>query len=276
VKQYITLLLLIVLSTIGFAQPGDSIKNSSWKLEGQYAVGKNEVWSTDILGNVYLTDRKVIQKYDSIGRLKFSQSVKSFGKVAEIRPVNTMKLVLFSEDQQILCWMDNTLTLGEECIDLSKFEIGLATHVAASGQPEKLWVVDQLNSKLLLLDLGRSNQSQEIKNLKGILNMSDIMALTEVNNELFLLDNKGVIYRFDLYGSLIERYDDFGNITGFAVKDDALMVLTDRSVAIRHLSDDHKIDFKLPVEGVKEFRVTGSFFYFRTENKILKYSPVFQ
>lgn len=257
------------------AQPGDPNVSQFWKPMGEYAIGKNEVWSTDILGNVYVTNRKAIDKYDSTGIQKFSQSVKSFGKVAEIRPVNTMKLVLFSEDQQILCWMDNTLTLGEECIDLSKFDIGLATHVAASGQPDKLWVVDQLNSKLLLLDLGRSNQSQEIKNLKGILNMSDVQGISEVNNELFLLDNKGVIYRFDLYGSLIGSYE-FEGVKGFAVKDDALVVLTENTLLINHLSDEHKTNISVPIGAVDEFRISGSYFYFRTENKILKYSPVFQ
>lgn len=257
------------------AQPGDPDLSKFWKPEGEYAIGKNEVWSTDILGNVYLTDRKVIEKYDSTGIQKFSQSVKSFGKVTEIRPVNTMKLVLFSEDQQILCWMDNTLTLGEECIDLSRFGIGLATHVAASGQPEKLWVVDQLNSKLLLLDLGRSNQSQEVKNLKGILNMSEVREISEVNNELFLLDNNGVIYRFDLYGSLVGKYE-YDGVKGYAVRDDALIVLTDSSLLIKHLSDEHSSIISVPIGAVDEFRISGAYFYFRTENKILKYSPVFQ
>lgn len=274
-KELFTILAFFLICFAGHAQPGDSIIRSSWKLEGEYSIGDNEVWSTDILGNVYLTDRKVIRKYDSTSVQKFSQSVKSFGKVTEIRPVNTMKLVLFSEDQQILCWMDNTLTLGEECIDLSKYGIGLAVHIAASGQPEKLWVVDQLNSELLLLDLSRTNQSQQIRNLKGILNMSDIKAISEVNNELFLLDNQGLIYRFDLYGSLIANYE-FKQVNGFAVKDDALLVLTSDEVIVQHLTDEHKMSVRLPLDGVEEFRVSGSFFYFRAENKILKYSPVFQ
>lgn len=274
-RTVILFFLIVVCAQMTNAQPGDPDLSKFWKLEGEYAIGKNEVWSTDILGNVYMTDRKVIEKYDSTGIQKFSQSVKSFGKVTEIRPVNTMKLILLSEDQQILCWMDNTLTLGEECIDLSKFDIGLATHIAASGQPEKLWVVDQLNSKLLLLDLGRSNQSQEIKNLKGILNMAEVKGISEVNNELFLLDNNGVIYRFDLYGSLIGEYQ-FDGVKGYAVKEDALIVLTDSSLMIKHFSDDHKSIISVPIGAVDEFRISGSYFYFRTENKILKYSPVFQ
>jgi hypothetical protein len=275
VRTVVFFFLTVFYADALLAQPGDQDLSKFWKPMGEYSIGKSEVWSTDILGNVYVTNRKAIDKYDSTGIQKFSQSVKSFGKVAEIRPVNTMKLVLFSEDQQILCWMDNTLTLGEECIDLSKFDIGLATHVAASGQPDKLWVVDQLNSKLLLLDLGRSNQSQEIKNLKGILNMSDVQGISEVNNELFLLDNKGVIYRFDLYGSLIGSYE-FEGVKGFAVKDDALVVLTENTLLIKHLSDEHKTNISVPIGAVDEFRISGSYFYFRTENKILKYSPVFQ
>lgn len=266
---------VVVCSQLLNAQNEDPDTSIVWRLEGEYTIGKNEVWSTDILGNVYITDQKVIEKFDSTGVKKFSQSVKSFGKITEIRPVNTMKLVLFSEDQQILCWMDNTLTLGEECIDLSKYGIGLATHIAASGQPEKLWVVDQLNSTLLLLDLGRSNQSQEIKNLKGILNMADVTGISEVNNELFLLDNNGIIYHFDLYGSMIGKHE-YDGVKGYAVKQDAIIILTDRTLMIKHFSDEHKKTISVPIGAVDEFRISGSYFYFRTENKILKYSPIFQ
>ena len=99
---------VVVCSQLLNAQNEDPDTSIVWRLEGEYKIGKNEVWSTDILGNVYITDQKVIEKYDSTGVKKFSQSVKSFGKITEIRPVNTMKLVLFSEDQQILCWISRS------------------------------------------------------------------------------------------------------------------------------------------------------------------------
>jgi hypothetical protein len=244
-------------------------------LKGEYSIGKNEAWSVDIFGNVYPTNKKVIQKYDSVGVLKFTQSIKSFGKVQGIKPINTMKLVLFSEEQQILCYMDNTLTLSEECIDLTKFDIGMASHIAASGQPEKLWVIDQLNSKLFLLDLSGRNQSQEIKNLKGILNMSDIRSMIEVNNELFILDSSGVIYRFDLYGSLINTYS-FKDVKEFTVREDALVVFSEESLIISHLSDDDRMIFSLPRTGINDFGISGNFFYFRVENKILKFALTFR
>jgi hypothetical protein len=135
-------------------------------------------------------------------------------------------------------------------------------------------VIDQLNSKLFLLDLSGRNQFQEIKNLKGILNMSDVRSMVEVNNELFILDASGMIYRFDLYGSLINSYS-FTNAKEFMVKDDAMVVLTENSLIISHFSDDDKKIFSLPGSGVNDFGISGNFFYFRVENKILKFALTF-
>lgn len=250
------------------AQTQDSLL---WENKGELKIGNNEIWSVDVLGNVYITSKNVINKYDSTGLLKFSQSIKSFGRLEDIQAINTMKIVTFSEEQQTICLLDNTLTLSDECIDLSDFNIENASHFAVSGQPDKIWVVDQLNSKLLLLSLGRTDQFQEIENLKGILNMSQILSIQEVNNELFLRDAKSSIYQFDLYGSLLNRFE-FKEIDAFIVKDENLVLLQNDQLILHNLLLSKQKIIELPVKGICDVKISGNFFYFRNENKILKYS----
>jgi len=252
------LIILFFMSPISKAlsQVFDSLV---WKKNGEFEIGIEDSWSVDVIGNVYITKNKVLQKFDSTGILKFSQSIKSLGRIKEIQSINTMKLVTFSEEQQAACMLDNTLTLSEECLDLSNFDIGNASHVAVSGQPDKLWVVDQLNSKLLLLSLNGTNQFQEIKNLKGIINTSDIVSIQEIEYHLFLVDSTGKIFEFDPFICML-------------VKDESFVLLRKDALNIRHINESSNDFIELPTIGIQEVKLSGKFFYFRTENKILKYS----
>jgi hypothetical protein len=254
---------------IGFCRAQDST-SYTWTKQLELSCGENDSWSVDVLGNIYVTANRTIQKYDSSGTKKFSQSIKSLGRLKSLKPINTMKLLTFSEEQQLICVLDNTLTLSEECIDLSSFDIGNATLVAVSGQPDKVWVVDQLNSKLLLLSLGGTNQFQEIKNLQGILNISGIVAIQEVENELFLASSDGKIYRFDLYGSLINVHD-MGEFSSFISEGTSLVALNKDQLILHNSEDASQIRVDLPIKGVKDIALSGNFFYFRTDNKILKF-----
>jgi hypothetical protein len=164
--------------------------------------------------------------------------------------------------------------LSEQCLDLSEFGIGNATHIAVSSQSDKLWVLDQLNSRLLLLSLGRTNQFQEISNLKGILNISMIASIQEWNNQLFLLDAAGIIYQFDVYGSLLSA-NKFDNIKDFAVKENNLILIQSNQLLLTNLAISEKKLIDLPIKNVFEVKISGNFFYFRTENKIYKYTLLF-
>jgi hypothetical protein len=249
------------------------IDTVQWKKRGEIKIGFEDVWSVDILGNIYSTDDRVINKYDSIGKLKFSQSIKSFGHLKDLQPINPMKVIGFSEEQQIICVLDNTLTLSDECVDLTRFDIGNASLIAVSGQSDKLWVLDQLNSKLLLLSLNHSSQFQEVKNLQGILNMAEILLIKEVNNELFLADAKGKIYQFDVYGSLLSVYEHPG-LKDILVKDNNLIILTNNQLILSNMLSNEKKIMNLPMKGVSEVELSGNYFYFRAENKIVKYSLI--
>jgi hypothetical protein len=246
---------------------------SHWKYLGSLPFNSNsrEIWTTDVLGNVFITSNGVLTKYDSTGTATFSQSIKAFGKLKDVQAINTMKIVTFSEEQQTVCVLDNTLTLSENCVDLSNYSIQNASHIAVSSQSDKLWVVDQLNSTLLLLNLNATNQSQEVKNLKGILNIATIKSIQEADNNLFLIDSKGNLYQFDMYGSLISMLE-IGNNQCIGIKNNALLILSTNQLHIESLNRTSKKTVDLPVPSILSFQVSGDFFYFQTVDKIYKYT----
>ena len=93
----ILVLCLILISKSAFGQ--DSINLVYQK---SFACSKNSVWDVDNLGNLYLTDKDEISKFNHEGKKIFSQSVKKFGKISSLDVRNPMKIILFSEQQQTL------------------------------------------------------------------------------------------------------------------------------------------------------------------------------
>ncbi len=251
----------------------DSLKHS-WVEKASYDIGANEVWSVDVLENVYVSRNGSIEKFDSAGVMKFTQSIKSLGRMTQMLPVNTMKLVHFSEEQQTICYLDNTLSPLDDCIDLAEEGIINGAMVAASNQPNKLWVVDDLNSRLLLLPLNNSGQAQELTNVAGILDLGRIHQILERNNQLLLLDREKGVYMFDLYGSLIE-FIAMKSIQQLDANQQMLFTLKENELSIRAFKTGDVFAVKLPIGGVYEMAYRNKNFYFRTATHVHKFALQF-
>ncbi len=157
-----------------------------------------DIWNVDNLGNLYLVQNNSISKLDSSGKQTYSQSIKSFGRISEIEPINAMKLVLFSEEQQSICFMDNTLSLNGNCKYFDAFDVKNAKLIATSNRPNLIWVLDEYRSTILLIDIVNDKIIQRVENMKGILNeSSDFVDLIEKNNFLYLTAANGKVFQFD-------------------------------------------------------------------------------
>ncbi len=116
-----------------------------------------------------------------------------------------MKIAVFSEEQQQVCYLDNALGIQPECIELAETGVTLAQYVATSNQTDRIWVYDQLNSELQLITL-RSNQRQIIQNLRSLVDLGAITQLFEYENVLYIVDDTGQVASFDNYGTFINGF----------------------------------------------------------------------
>ncbi len=271
--KFLTGIIAMLLSSWILAQPEDSL-TYQWSLKRTYAIEPDGVWSVDGLENVYISDFGLINKFDSAGVLKFSQSIKSLGRMTQLVPVNTMKLIHFSEEQQTLCYLDNTLSPLDDCIDLSMEGVVNAGLVSESSQPNKIWVLDNLNSRLLLLPLDNVYQLQEVANLRGVLDISNVSTLKERNNHVLLVDEDKGIYIFDLYGSLLE-FIPGKNILDVDANEQMLFTLRKEGMDVRSFSTGEKIRIDLPVSGITGFSYRNRFFFFRTGKTVYKFALQF-
>lgn len=265
-RSWILIVYLFVCS-IGFGQSDSVI----WKNLGILNIEPGSTWSMDALENYYVANANGIQKFDSTRVLKFKQSYKSLGNMTALVPINSMKLVHFSEEQQTLCYFDNTLAPTESCMELSDQGIINATLVCRSSQPNKLWILDQVNSTLVLISLDATGQRQEIKNLRGILNVESVSQIIERNNQLMLVDPTRGIYIFDLYGSLLE-FIERSDVIGIDATENALFILQGNVLTIRSSVSLKEWETVLPINGVNSFVFIRNHFFFSNAEGVHKFA----
>ena len=239
-----------------------------------FEIEEGGEWTVDAFENVYISSRGIINKFDVKGTMTFSQSIKSLGRMTGLVLVNTMKLVHFSEEQQTLCYFDNTLSEMDDCVELSDHQIINASLVSSSSQPNKIWVLDNFNSTLNFLSLDRTIQSQRVANLRGVLNIQHVVQMIEYGNALYLLDDEKGIYQFDLYGSLVQFIPQ-ENAKQFAIVGSTLYLLVENKMIIHALEFKEGFDIDLPIEEVLEIKEVNQSFFLRTKNKIYKFQLLF-
>lgn len=231
-----------------------------------------DIWSVDNLGNLYVVQNNSISKLDSSGKQTYTQSIKSLGAISEIEPINAMKLVLFSEEQQSVCFMDNTLSLNGNCKYFDAFDVKNAKLISTSNRPNLIWILDEYRSTILLIDIVNDKIIQRVENMKGILNeTSDFADLTEKDNFLYLTLANGKVYQFDqMLSETGVQLENFAQIS--SGKDQQAFYLSSNKIAILNLLSNEVNSISCPEKNVIDFKIQGEFLYFRSERIISKYS----
>jgi DNA-binding beta-propeller fold protein YncE len=226
-------------------------------------------WNMDVLGNHLISLNGTISKIDTAGKTRYTQSIKSYGKTTELVSINTMKLVHFSTEQQTLCFLDNTLTVTEDCLELSERSILEATYVSASSQPDKIWVMDQLNSTLYKLPIMGNGPVQEVGNLTGLLNFNVVNQIKEAGNRLYMLTPEG-IFVLDMYGSLVDVIRK-ENVDYFDANESHIYLLKDNRLAIRDVRTGATTSILVPLEDVREVKIVNGALFARTSKNVHKF-----
>lgn len=265
--KLINILPILLLAYLSNAQ--DSL-SYGWSSIGEIEIGEHSFFTVDNLNNVYYTKDRSLIKVDSVFKLKFKQSIKSLGDSRQLTAVNSMKLVHFSWQQQTLCFFDNTLTQSEDCIDL--FDLGLnnVTQIASSQRPNRLWLFNEVNSVLTLLNTDDVKTSVQLVNLSGVLEIDSCARIMERNNKLFLHDPVNGVFIFDQFGSLIDRVE-MPHVEAIEVHNESLLLLRKDELISYDLRSGEQFKLKLPVEKVSALVVRDNFFYLRRGQIVHKF-----
>ncbi len=272
VRMKITALFLFVFFNC-FVNQAQIIRENS-KIKNFNFKNSITVWNVDELQNLYLIQGNTLIKFDSSGKQLFSQSIKSIGNVAQIEPINALKIAVFSEEQQSICLFDNTLTLNGECNYLDKFGIRNAKFIARSNRPNLFWIYDQFNSTLLLIDIISNKTIQKVDNIKGLILKGDeeneVEKIQEFNNHLYLFDSKETIYEFDQLMTLSGEFKYHSKKIVFW--ENQLIEMEGNKTWITTLINKEIKTFTSTDRNPKDIKIKGKFLYMNTENKILRFA----
>ncbi len=236
----------------------------------EIVVNNVSAWDVDELGNTIIVQANQLKKYDVKGNLLFAQSSKTVGNITKLDARNPMKVLFFSEEQQLVGTLDNSLTFQGENFDLSTYGLSYAQAFSSSFQNNKFWVYDQDNSKLELLSTN-NQQSVKIENLKSLLGFNEVTQLIEEGNFLFLYDKTKGVYKLDNYGNLI----DFISIkigSYISVEKNVIYVLCGNILYAYSEKEPMPMELFLPRTDILQFKKQGAYFYFLEKNKLSKFS----
>ncbi len=236
-----------------------------WSIEA-----KQSVCALDLYNNLYYTNQQTLFKIDSTGKQRFSQSVKQWSAITAIDTRNPMKLMLFSEDQQVIEYLDNTLTKQQEIIDLNEEGFSFVNKAITSSQPDKVWVFDSDNSRIILYSK-RTPQRQQIDNIYGLLGAKIITQLVEYNNQLYIVDPTKGIFILDTYGTMVS-FLDIKEVLFIQIENDILYYLEDGELYFLNLKTKATNKIILPISEVKRFYKNGQRIYLQTPEGVNVYN----
>ncbi len=263
-------LLFITYSIFTFfsanAQEGD------WKLLNVYESKDIDAWDVDPMGKLIIAERDIMVKLDTSFSVQFTQSTKQLGEVEQLDAAHSLKTLVFSQVQQYVSFVDNTLTFQEGIKDLSEYNVAYATNVGYSNQTNRFWVYDGDNSQLLLID-ETGNQISKINNLSAITGGMQPQDLFERNNELLLFYEDIGVFFFDYYGSLISHFPIKNANAVHFTKDYLFFAVESTVVRVNRKSQD-RMEYKLPETEISGIRVNGNNLFLEVPKGIKKYSLI--
>lgn len=264
-KFLITIFAIITLE-------GLTAQESSWKLQHFYESKNIDAWDVDPMGKLIIAERDILVKLDTSFSVQFTQSTKQLGEVEQLDAAHSLKTLVFSQVQQYVAFVDNTLTFQEGVKELSDYDVAYGTNVGYSNQTNRFWVYDGDNAQLLLID-ETGNQISTINNLSSITGGMQPHELFERNNELMLFyDNIGVFF-FDVYGSLISSFPmEVASAVHFT-KDHLFFAVGSTVVRINRKTEN-KVIYVLRDDRILSIRVHGNSLFLEVPEGIKKYSLI--
>jgi hypothetical protein len=263
--KHIIILLFILPNTFVFCQDTLNLTLVWEKIFKGDLVG-----SIDEQQNTFLFDGSELIKINDKSEIVFHQSIKSLGTIKEIDARNPFKILLFSENQQSINFIDNSLSLQNETIDLSNFDLNNVISTSGSDQMDKCWVYNQDNSTLKLI--GKNEQQfQSISNLKKLVSLNSIDKIKEANSLLFLLDFTGKIVLLDMYGNLKSHFD-FSPYTSAFMDQSMIYLQQDKTILVFNYIKNLVVGYIKTPSNSTLIGKKGDFFFFTLGNKLGKFT----
>ena len=258
----LTLCFLLIFHGILFGQ--------TWILEKELQLtDSNYSWTSDEWGQLYQWKNNTIWLQQHLNPKPFQETYKTLGEITSLQPINGLRALVFSEGQQMLGVVNNTLQLNEELLALYDFNFSNIAHVAISERPDFVWLFDQYRERLVLFQINTAQVVQVVDNCFGGLDEAKIVQFFEYQQHLFCLLNDGRYFEFDRNLTLVKKLTIAQNCFLFGYQNE--LWLLERNQIEKLGPSFHSAPIELPTQNYQQLQVLQDRFYFQQGAQIKVY-----
>lgn len=228
-----------------------------------------DYFTSDYLGNLYVSSGAVLTRYDMTGRSTGSFRSVLPGNISQIDATNPLQLLLFYKEFNRLIIVDRNLVQTSQTIALSDLGVDNAEAVCFSARGG-IWVLDWHARKVLYLDHDFRLITQ-ISLASGLIREEDSpLHMTETNGYLYISYAASGLWRFDRMGRP-QNYPELIQMNSFQVIASGVLFAVEHKVVIFNTQAQIKevlvsLEQGMPVSARKE---GGSLIVFTTEKIFL-------
>ncbi len=185
-------------------------------------------FTTDNIGNIYLTHNEELMKYNAAGQPLKKFSSMRYGKITFVDATNPLKILLYYKDFQQIVFLDNQLSQNSENISLENLGYE-QTELVCTSFNNSFWIYNKQNNELVRFN-ENSQPISKTGNLKQVLQVNlKPNFMIEHNSYLYLNCPDIGVYVFDIYGTFT-KIISIKNLSTFQANNNVLYFFKDHKL----------------------------------------------
>lgn len=216
--KYLGLIIFFFFATNSFCQ--QAAQQKEWQIFKKNDNVNSRLFETDALGDIFVvTTRNEILKFDDTGYFEGSYANKKYGTITSIDATNPFKLLMYFGDFQTILLIDRLLN-PIVTISLGNYSAAQPQGVATADDGS-IWVYDAGARQFLKFVLENNTVTLANTFVVNNSNRFNCEQMVVTTSGIYINDKQKGIFRFDLFGHLIEQLD-IRNVVHFQIMDNAI------------------------------------------------------
>ena len=247
--------LVVLLFAPCFLMAQELVLQDSIKVDGEQIV-------VDQMGYFYLIEHDHLIKYSPQGDSMFYYSNKLLGEIDQLDVTLALRPLIFYKNSNQIIITDNTLSeQTDQAIPLEQLDWQQVTRIAASFNDNKIWLYDQSNFEILLVNRNLTIE-QRSGNLIQIINTDTIQAkqLKEHQSKLYLNNPKIGLHVFDLFGTYYNTIH-LPEVEEFELYDNYIVSYRKDSISFYNTLTFSEKLISLPIDDIDDFTLKNDLVY---------------
>lgn len=242
----------------------------TWVLEKELVLKDSTYhWTSDEWGQLYQWKANTVWLQQNQNTAPFQETFKILAEISDVQPISGLRALLFSEGQQMMGIVDNTLQLKDGLLAFFDFDFSSISKVAISNRPDFIWLFDQYRERLILFNINTAQAVQVVDNCFGGIQDAQIVQFFEYQQNLICHLSDGRFFEFDRNLTLVKKLTLAPDLTLFGYQNDIWLQDQNWIEKIKPSFQSSRIE--LPIQNYQQLQVLQDRFYFQQGQKISVY-----